>query len=108
MRSRILRNTRWYNLRMHPRTVFLLAACLFLSAALPACTPPAAPAPATPTVPGTLTPSQTRTPPPSPSGAPPTQTPCPTDTPTPVTYPVQKKDDMFGIALRYGISLPAL
>ncbi len=49
----------------------------------------------TPTPTNTLAPSPTLTP---------TQTP----TPTPVTYTVTEKDDMFGVALRYGISLDAL
>ena len=49
----------------------------------------------TPTPTNTLAPSPTLTP---------TQTP----TPSPVTYTVTEKDDMFGVALRYGISLDAL
>ncbi len=44
----------------------------------------------------------------TPSGLPPTITPLPTATPTPVTYAVKKDDDMFGIALRFGVSLPSL
>ena len=110
MRRRVLGNGGWYNLRMPRRTVLLLAACLALAAGFAACSPAATATqpPASPTVPGVLTPYHTRTPTPSPSGAPPTQTPFPTATPTPVTYTVQKNDDMFGIALRYGVSLPAL
>ncbi|MEN6531577.1 MAG: LysM domain-containing protein [Anaerolineaceae bacterium] len=38
----------------------------------------------------------------------PTLTPTLTPTPEPVTYTVTEKDDMFGVALRYGISLDAL
>jgi len=38
----------------------------------------------------------------------PTLTPTLTPTPAPVTYTVTEKDDMFGVALRYGISLDAL
>ena len=38
----------------------------------------------------------------------PTLTPTPTPTPAPVTYTVTEKDDMFGVALRYGIPLDAL
>ena len=34
--------------------------------------------------------------------------PTPTPTPEPVTYTVTEKDDMFGVALRYGISLDEL
>ena len=38
----------------------------------------------------------------------PTTPPTPTPTPAPVTYTVTDKDDMFGVALRYGVSLEAL
>ena len=38
----------------------------------------------------------------------PTLTPTFTPTPAPVTYTVTEKDDMFGVALRYGVSLDAL
>ncbi len=55
-----------------------------------------------------LTPYQTLTPSPTPSGTPPVATSLPTQTPTPVTYTVRKDDDMFGISLRYGITLQAL
>ncbi len=37
-----------------------------------------------------------------------TATPLPTATPTPITYKVGKDDDMFGVALRFGVSLAAL
>jgi LysM repeat protein len=37
-----------------------------------------------------------------------TPTPLPTATPTPLTYKVNDIDDMFGVALRFGISLSAL
>jgi LysM repeat protein len=37
-----------------------------------------------------------------------TPTPSPTPTPAPVTYTVTENDDMFGVALRYGITLDAL
>ena len=54
-----------------------------------------------------LTPSAT--PPPTNTLAPsPTTPPTPTPTPEPVTYTVTEKDDMFGVALRYGVSLDAL
>jgi len=58
---------------------------------------------------GTLRPfpSQTFTPE-HPPTATPTQTDTPTPTATPFYYTVDEKDDMFGIALRYGISLEAL
>jgi LysM repeat protein len=49
----------------------------------------------------TLLPTNTLAPSPTPS---PTLTP----TPEPVTYTVTENDDMFGVALRYGISLDAL
>ena len=38
----------------------------------------------------------------------PTPNPTLTPTPAPVTYTVTEKDDMFGVALRYGVSLDAL
>ena len=38
----------------------------------------------------------------------PTLTPTLTPTPAPVTYTVTEKDDMFGVALKYGVSLEAL
>ncbi|HOZ39006.1 MAG TPA: LysM domain-containing protein [Anaerolineaceae bacterium] len=54
-----------------------------------------------------LTPSAT--PQPTTTLAPsPTTPPTPTPTPAPVTYTVTEKDDMFGVALRYGVSLDAL
>jgi len=58
---------------------------------------------------GTLRPfpSQTFTPEHLPTATP-TQTATPTLTPTPLYYSVGEEDDMFGIALRYGISLEAL
>ena len=64
---------------------------------------------ARPQLTGTLRPfpSQTFTPE-HPPTATPTQTPTPTPTPTPLYYSVGEEDDMFGIALRYGISLEAL
>lgn len=37
-----------------------------------------------------------------------TPTPLPTATPTPLTYKVNDTDDMFGVALRFGVSLSAL
>src|SRR5690606_27204006 len=45
---------------------------------------------------------------PAPATATPTLTPSPTPTGTPVYYQVDADDDMFGISLRYGISLDAL
>jgi len=58
---------------------------------------------------GTLRPfpSQTFTPE-HPPTATPTQTATPTPTSTPIYYTVGENDDMFGIALRHGISLEAL
>ena len=57
----------------------------------------------------TLMPAPSATPlptdPPAPS---PTPSPTLTPTPAPVTYTVTEKDDMFGVALRYGISLDEL
>ncbi len=63
---------------------------------LPTDTPPVALTPS-----ATLPPTDTLVPSPTPS---PTLTP----TPEPVTYTVTENDDMFGVALRYGISLDAL
>ncbi len=57
----------------------------------------------------TLVPSPSATPLPTNTLAPsPTTPPIPTPTPSPVTYTVTEKDDMFGVALRYGVSLDAL
>lgn len=57
----------------------------------------------------TLTPSQTLSPSPSPSEAP-TQTPTmtATSTPAPVRWTIEKGDELFAIALYYGISLDQL
>lgn len=56
-----------------------------------------------------LTPYRTATPRPQISpDAGNTPTPLPTMTPTPLSYKVVKGDDMFGIALRHGITLPML
>lgn len=61
----------------------------------------------TDTLPVALTPSATL--PPTDTLAPsPTPSPTLTPTPEPVTYTVTENDDMFGVALRYGISLDAL
>ncbi len=57
----------------------------------------------------TLVPTPSATPLPTDTLAPsPTSSPTLTPTPAPVTYTVTEKDDMFGVALRYGISLDEL
>ncbi len=104
-------NTYWYNGAMHRRTIMLwIALAVALGFALPGCSPdPTAATPTpSPTQAGTLIPYATATRSPVPSGQPSTPTPIPSATPTPVTYTVKKDDDMFGIALRYGIPLSAL
>lgn len=76
------------------------------------CIPPVA-APLTqtplPTQEGSLLSYQTRTVTHTYTPRPPsTSTLLPSSTPTPLTYVVKKGDDMFGISLRYGVSLDAL
>lgn len=79
------------------------------SLGLPACSPQQPTQTPTATLtPPALTPYRTPTLTLTPSGPPPTLTPLPTATLTPVTYAVKQDDDMFGIALRFGVSLPAL
>lgn len=82
--------------------ILLLCAC-----APQALIPPVASA--TPTLTASPLPPVTATPEPSPT---PTQTPTSTATPTPTAPPVfhivKGDDDMFGIAIRYGVSLEAL
>lgn len=90
--------------------------CLLLTlglAVMAACSPQPLTPTLTPgrTLEGTLRPypSDTATPSPIPTGyVTPTLSPTHTPTLTPVYYTVQEKDDMFGIAWRYGISLEAL
>ena len=85
-------------------SLFLIAGLALSSCA----TPPATQSPTFTLTPPALTPYSTATFTVTPSGLPPTSTPLPTATPTPVTYTVKKDEDMFGIALRFGVSLPAL
>jgi len=97
---------------MHKRFL-LLEVTIFtgLSIILAACIPAASPATATirPTRAGTLAPytgpsaTATITP-----GEPNTPTPLPTLTPTPRSHTVSKGEDMYGIALRYGVPLDEL
>lgn len=81
--------------------IFLLSACA--GEVLPTVTPFPTPGWPTPTLP----PTPTAPPQPSPTPIPSPTTP-PTATPNPVTHAVIRGEDMFGIALRYGISLEAL
>lgn len=82
---------------------------IVIALAIAACSPqtPLPTATAAPT--GALTPYVPPTPTLTPTG-PGTTTPTqlPTPTPTPLTYKVVKGDDMFGIALRFGVSVAAL
>lgn len=86
----------------------LVGAALVLAAS--ACTASPAPsATSTPTPNYELTPYQARTKTPSPGRVTPaTPTPLPSPTSTPQTHVVVKGQDMFGIALYYGVSLDAL
>lgn len=79
-----------------------LAGCTAGDANLPTIVPLPTDTPAVALTPS-VTPLPTNTLAPSPT-TPPTSTP----TPEPVTYTVTEKDDMFGVALRYGVSLDAL
>ncbi len=62
----------------------------------------------TPTRAWTLKPYHTATSTPSPLASPTSTQPLPSPTPTPIRHVVQKGEDMFGIALRYGIAPQAL
>ncbi|WP_322508905.1 LysM domain-containing protein [Anaerolinea sp.] len=57
---------------------------------------------------GTLVLYRTRTPSPTPQASPTLTLPLPSPTPTPIRHVVKKGEDMFGIALRYGIAPQAL
>jgi hypothetical protein len=63
---------------------------------------------ATPSPTPALTAYQTPTPTPTPSGRPPTATPRPTATATIFKYTLKKDDEMFGLALRFGVSVSAI
>ncbi len=78
-------------------TAALLGGCVFSISPAPTSVP-------RPTETAVPLPSNT----PAPATATPTLTPSPTPTGTPVYYQVDADDDMFGISLRYGISLDAL
>lgn len=78
-------------------TAALLGGCVFSISPAPTAVP-------RPTNTALPLPSDT----PAPATATPTLTPSPTPTGTPVYYQVDADDDMFGISLRYGISLDAL
>ncbi|MEN6556103.1 MAG: LysM domain-containing protein [Anaerolineaceae bacterium] len=78
-------------------TAVLLGGCVFSISPAPTSLP-------RPT--NTALPQPTETP--APPTTAPTLTPSPTPTGTPVYYQVDADDDMFGVALRYGISLEAL
>jgi len=93
---------------MHTKIKHLLAS-LGLLFTLAACTAAPALPSATATLPGQLTPYPSATPSitPSPTSAD-TPTPLPSPTPTPMTYTVKKGDDLFGIAIRFKVSLQDL
>lgn len=82
---------------------------IVLSIAISACSTPEARPTSTPAPTAALTPylTSTATATPTPTD-PATPTPLPTATPTPLTHTVQRGEDMFGISLRYKISLDAL
>ena len=86
-----------------------LSALLGLLFTLAACTAAPVLPTATATLPGQLTPypSSTASITPSPTSAD-TPTPLPSPTPTPITYTVKKGDDLFGIAIRFKVSLQDL
>lgn len=95
---------RWYNQVMKIQHLFSL---FIIAGLLSGCVFSISPAPtSTPRV--TSTPLPSETPSPMPDTATPTLTPSPTPTGTPVYYQVDEDDDMFGVSLRYGISLEAL
>ncbi len=79
-----------------------LSACAAGDVSLPTIVPLPTDTPVIVSNPG-ATPQPTNTLAPSP-----TTLPTPTTTPEPVTYTVTEKDDMFGVALRYGVSLDEL
>lgn len=82
--------------------LLILAACQTQPLIPPIASPtPTSTATALPTASPTLLPQPTQT-------FTPTTTPAPTPTPAPVIHTVKGDDDMFGISLRYGISLEAL
>jgi len=93
---------------MQPKIKHLLAV-LGLLLTLAACTAAPALPTATATQPGDLTPYPSATPSitPSPTSAD-TPTPLPSSTPTPITYTVKKGDDLYGIAIRFKVSLQDL
>lgn len=86
-----------------------LMAMSCLAIALSACTAAPVLPTATATLPGQLTPypSATASITPSPTSAD-TPTPLPSPTPTPITYTVKKGDDLYGIAIRFKVSLQDL
>ncbi|MDD5369544.1 MAG: LysM domain-containing protein [Anaerolineaceae bacterium] len=94
---------------MFPHIERCIGTILLVALLLDGCTPAVTQAP-TPTIEPSpvLTLYHTPTVTPSPSGLPPTRTPLPSPTLTPVTYAVRADDDLFGISLRFGVSLPAL
>lgn len=101
----------WYNADMFKRALYALCLIALLAACAPKPTPlplptvaPVLPSP-TATFSPSPSPSATSTPTPAPSETP---TATPTETPTPFYYQVKADDDMFGIALRFGIPLEAL
>ena len=101
----------WYNAGMLKRACFALILTVFLAACAPK--PTSLPLPTTTSLlPG---PTATSSPNPSPTAsatATPTASQAPmataTETSTPFYYQVKREDDMFGIALRFGIPLEAL
>lgn len=99
-----------YNGRMKTKNILRALAVAALVLAASACSAPPAPSvTSTPTPRYELTPYQARTKTPSPAHiTPATPTPLPSATPTPQTHVVVKGQDMFGIALYYGVSLEAL
>jgi hypothetical protein len=70
--------------------------------------PQAVPPSPTPSPSPALTAYHTPTVTPTPSGQPPTATPLPTATATIFKYTLQKDDEMFGLALRFGVSVSAI
>ncbi len=102
----------WYNATMQNKRVIILLMVTMFAMILSACTP----IQSTPTMVQTDDnatlqpyPSDTPTQTPLPTGySSPTPSPTITPTWTPVVYKVKENDDMFGIALWYGVSLEAL
>lgn len=90
------------------RKVLFLVSILLLCACAPqVLIPPVASATPTPTASPLPTVTPTLEPQPTATNTP-TQTATPTPTPPPLFHTVSSDDDMFGIAIRYGISLEAL